>query len=109
MFIDYIRTTGRRTRPERATGISIMATNKKSFDDVVTLAIELQYALAKYNRILPMLEKASRALVTASETTDVQLARGFLGEALDAAKDGLAEMDKPELATNVGALETAAD
>jgi len=84
-----------------------MANNKKGFDDLLTLAKELQNVLAVYGKILPKLEKASRTLVAASETTDVQLARTLLGEALEAAKDGLSEIDKPDSATNVTAVETA--
>ena len=85
------------------------AAKKKGIDDLLVLANELQDALANYARILPKLEKASRAIVIASETTDVQLARRFLAEALEAAKDGLAEIDKPEPATKIEALEAAAE
>jgi hypothetical protein len=50
-----------------------------------------------HRRSIPKLEIAARALVKASETPEVWIARLFLTEALDAASDGLAEIDDATL------------
>jgi hypothetical protein len=83
---------------------------RKGFEELAELMTQLQRCLVKRERSRRMLTKACRALVRASETSDLPASRRLLAEALYAAKLGLAEIDSPEPATTpVRHLETAAD
>lgn len=83
---------------------------REGFEELAELMTQLHRCLVKRERSRRMLVRACRALVKASETSDLPASRKLLAEALYAAKVGLAEIDEPELATtDARELETAAD
>lgn len=91
-------------------GTSIVTSIRKGFDELSETAVQLRDCIAEREHATAKLERAARALVKASRASDARVARQLLAEALDAAKDGLAEIDGPEAAaTKARELETAAD
>jgi hypothetical protein len=83
---------------------------RKGFDELSGLMTRLHRCLIKRERTRRKLETAARALVRASETSDLAVTRHLLAEALDSARDGLADIDGAEPpATKARELETTAD
>jgi hypothetical protein len=83
---------------------------RKGFAELAELLAQLHRCLVKRERTRRKLERACRAFVKASESSDLRIARQLLAEALDAAKDGLAEIDGPDpAARHHPVLETTAD
>jgi hypothetical protein len=88
----------------------IVTSIRKGFEELSELMVRLHQCLVKREHTRRKLEAAARALVRASETSDVAVTRHLLAQALDSAKDGLADIDGPEPpATTTRELETAAD
>ena len=90
--------------------IPIVTKIRNGFDELSALMVQLHRCLAKRERTRQLLERAARALLRASETSDLGLSRRLLADALDAAREGLAEIDRPHAApANPRQMETAAD
>jgi hypothetical protein len=87
-----------------------VANIRRGFAELSVLMARLHQCLLERERTRRKLETAARALVLASETSDPDLTRQLLAEALGSAKDGLADIDGMQsAATKARELETAAD
>ena len=83
---------------------------RNGFEELSALMAQLQRCLAKREHTRHTLERAARALLQASESSDLARSRRFLADALDAAREGLSEIDRPQAApTAAREMETAAD
>jgi hypothetical protein len=88
----------------------IVTSIRRGFAELSVLMARLHQCLVERERTRRKLEAAARALVRASETSDGDLTRRLLEEALDFAKAGLADIDGTQPpATKARELETAAD
>ncbi len=88
----------------------IVTNIRRGFAELSVLMARLHQCLVERERTRRTLEAAARALVRASETSDPDLTRHLLAEALDSARDGLADIDGTQLpAARARELETAAD
>jgi hypothetical protein len=87
-----------------------IASLRKGFDELSASMEQLHRCLLSRERTRHKLEKAARALVSASATADLAISRRLLSEALEAARAGLEEMDGTERqASEVRELQPAAD
>lgn len=88
----------------------IVTSIREGFEELSELMARLHQCLLKRERTRRKLETAARALVSASETSDLAVTRHLLAEALNSAKAGLADIDRSEPPeTKARELETAAD
>jgi hypothetical protein len=88
----------------------IVTSIRRGFAELSVLMARLHQCLVERERTRRKLEAAARALVRASETSDPDLTRHLLAEALDSARDGLADIDGTQLpAARARELETAAN
>jgi hypothetical protein len=88
----------------------IVTSIRRGFAELSVLMTRLHQCLVERERTRRKLETAARSLVQAAEASEPDLARHLLAEALDFARDGLADIDgRPLPAMQTRELETAAD